>query len=60
MLEQDGTARDAYQTLALLKKALGAKPAYQGWLALGRNGRGYGFVFQGIAIPYWSPGCRKG
>lgn len=58
LLEQDGTARDAYQALALLKKALGAKPAYQGWLALGGSGRGYGFVFQGHSYPVlvaWMP-----
>jgi hypothetical protein len=37
---------------------LGPSPKYQGWLALGKDARGYGFVFQGAAAPVlvaWMP-----
>jgi hypothetical protein len=58
LLNRDGSPRAAYKTLKLLTTHLGAAPAYQGWLALGRGGRGYGFVFQGASAPVlvaWMP-----
>ncbi|WP_460425399.1 endo-1,4-beta-xylanase [Azotobacter armeniacus] len=58
LLDRSGRARDSYQTLKALTTALGAMPAYQGWLALGRDGRGYGFVFEGQTAPVliaWMP-----
>jgi hypothetical protein len=58
LLDRTGKARDSYRTLKALTTFLGATPAYRGWLALGREGRGYGFVFQGQTAPVliaWMP-----
>jgi hypothetical protein len=58
LLARNGSPRESYKTLKTLTALLGAKPAYQGWLALGRDGRGYGFVFQGKPRPVliaWMP-----
>jgi hypothetical protein len=58
LLARNGSARDSYKTLKALTTLLGATPAYQGWLALGRDGRGYGFVFKGKTAPVliaWMP-----
>jgi hypothetical protein len=58
LLARNGSARDSYRSLKALTTLLGAKPSYQGWLALGREGRGYGFVFQGKTGPVliaWMP-----
>ncbi|HYQ39386.1 MAG TPA: hypothetical protein VER09_10655, partial [Pseudomonas sp.] len=58
LLGRDGRARDTYRTLQTLTTTLGARPAYQGWLAVGRGGRGYGFVFEGATaavLVAWMP-----
>lgn len=58
LLARDGRARDTYRTLQTLTAALGTLPAYQGWLAVGRTGRGYGFIFEGEKAPVlvaWMP-----
>jgi hypothetical protein len=58
LLARDGGARSSYRALQALTTLLGPTPAYQGWLALGRGGRGYGFVFEGKAGPAliaWMP-----
>jgi hypothetical protein len=58
LLARDGRARDSYKTFTALTTLLGATPAYQGWLALGRGARGYGFVFRGKSAPVliaWMP-----
>ncbi|QJW93461.1 glycoside hydrolase family protein [Frigoriglobus tundricola] len=62
LLSRDGTARPSYKTLKTLTTLLGPTPAYHGWLALGKGGRGYGFVFQGKAGPVlaaWMPAGLK-
>lgn len=58
LLNRDGTARAAYKTLKTLTTSLGATPKYLGWIALGLDGRGYGFVFEGKSGPVliaWMP-----
>jgi hypothetical protein len=58
LLARNGSARASYQTLKALTTLLGPTPAYQGWLALGKDGRGYGFVFKGKTAPVliaWMP-----
>jgi hypothetical protein len=58
LLERNGIPRASYTALKTLTTHLGAKPKYQGWLPLGRGGKGYGFVFQGKAAPVlvaWMP-----
>jgi len=58
LLARDGSPRDSYRTLKALTTLLGAKPAYQGWLPLGRDARGYSFVFKGKTAPVliaWMP-----
>jgi Glycosyl hydrolase family 10 len=59
LLDREGRPRASYTALKSLTTALGAAPKYQGWLALGRGSRGYGFVFQGKTAPAlvsWMPG----
>ncbi len=58
LLARDGTPRASYKTLKTLTTLLGPTPTYQGWLALGKEGRGYGFVFDGKTGPVlvaWLP-----
>jgi hypothetical protein len=58
LLARDGGARESYKAMKALTTLLGPTPAYQGWLALGRDGRGYGFVFKGKDAPVlvaWMP-----
>jgi hypothetical protein len=58
LLSRNGTARASYRTLKAMTAILGPSPKYQGWLALGRAGRGYGFVFEGKTAPVlvaWMP-----
>jgi hypothetical protein len=58
LLARDGSPRDSYRALKALTALLGPAPAYRGWLAPGKGGRGYGFVFQGKAGPVlvaWMP-----
>lgn len=51
LLKRDGTTRATYQAYQTMVAALGPKPKYLGWVALGEEGRGYGFVFQGPETP---------
>lgn len=51
LLKRDGTTRATYQAYKTMVDTLGSKPKYLGWVALGENGRGYGFVFQGPETP---------
>jgi hypothetical protein len=63
LLARNGTPRAAYKTLKTLTALLGPTPTYTGWLALGKDGRGYGFVFEGKAGPVlvaWMPAKLKG
>jgi hypothetical protein len=58
LLSRDGTPRVSYTTFKTLTSRLGAVPKYEGWLALGRGGKGYGFVFRGEPAPLlvaWMP-----
>jgi len=51
----DGARRPAWQALRSLRGALGARPAYAGWIQPGNAF--YGFVFeapQGVALVAWS------
>jgi hypothetical protein len=61
LLNRDGSARASYRALKALTTCLGPAPRYLGWLALGRDGRGYGFVFAGRSAPVlvaWMPAGR--
>jgi hypothetical protein len=51
LLKRDGTTRATYQAYQAMIATLGPRPKYLGWVALGENGRGYGFVFQGHETP---------
>jgi hypothetical protein len=58
LLNRNGAERTAYQTLKAMTSILGASPRYLGWVALGRESRGYGFVFagtQGPVLAAWMP-----
>jgi hypothetical protein len=58
LIARNGNARASYHTLKTLTTLLGAAPAYEGWLALGRDGLGYGFAFKGKTAPVliaWMP-----
>jgi hypothetical protein len=58
LLGRDGSPRASYGMLKALTAHLGATPKYLGWLTLGKDGKGYGFVFQGKSTPVlvaWMP-----
>ena len=58
LLARNGAARPSYGTFKTLTTHLGPAPKYLGWLALGKLGKGYGFVFQGKSTPNliaWMP-----
>jgi hypothetical protein len=58
LLQSDGTERPSYIAMKSLIAALGETPKYLGWLALGDENRGYGFVFRGANEPVlivWMP-----
>ncbi len=58
LLARNGSARATYGTFKSLTTHLGPAPKYLGWLALGQDGKGYGFVFQGKSAPIlvaWMP-----
>jgi hypothetical protein len=62
LLARNGTPRAAYKTLKTLTSILGPTPTSLGWLALGKDGRGYGFVFEGKDGPVlvaWMPAKMK-
>src|SRR5271155_4219714 len=61
LLKRDGTPRASYQAMKSLTAQLGATPKYLGWLAVGRDREGYGFVFQGktdAVLVAWMPAGR--
>jgi len=51
LLDREGNPRVACNAMKAMTTWLGAAPIYQGWLALGAAGHGYGFVFRGA----WGP-----
>ena len=58
LISRDGRERPSYRTLKTLSSQLGPTPESLGWLALGKEGRGYGFVFQNEKTPVlvvWMP-----
>ncbi len=58
LLARNGRPREGYRTLDRLSSSLGPHPTYLGWLALGTQGRGYGFVFDtpdGPRLVAWMP-----
>ncbi|MCC9608660.1 hypothetical protein LOC68_09155 [Blastopirellula sp. JC732] len=58
LINRSGEPRPAYAALKTLATQLGTKPKYLGWLALGEQGAGYGFVFAGTQANLmiaWSP-----
>ncbi|HWE02343.1 MAG TPA: endo-1,4-beta-xylanase [Tepidisphaeraceae bacterium] len=58
LLNRDGSPRLSYGGFKTMTHCLGATPKYQGWLALGAAGKGYGFVFEGASAPVlaaWMP-----
>jgi hypothetical protein len=62
LLSRDGNPRATYRILATLTRLLGPSPSYQGWLALGPEKRGYGFVFAGPSahvLVAWVPGEHR-
>lgn len=46
LLNRQGNPRASYNSFKTMTENLGQTPRYQGWLALGKDGKGYGFVFQ--------------
>ena len=59
LLARNGAARASFGTFKTLTTHLGRAPKYLGWLALGQDGKGYGFVFKGKAaapiLVAWMP-----
>jgi hypothetical protein len=58
LVSREGTPRVSYKAYKTLATRLGTAPKYQGWLALGKSGRIYGFVFEGQTGPVlvaWMP-----
>ncbi len=58
LLDRSGSPRASYTALKTLAKQLGPNSNYVGWVALGPEGRGYGFVFEGPNEPLliaWIP-----
>lgn len=58
LLDTSGNPRPAYHAMKTMTGCLGPTPRYQGWLALGAAGNGYGFVFDGASGPVlvaWMP-----
>ncbi|TWT34742.1 glycoside hydrolase family protein [Blastopirellula retiformator] len=58
LLNRNGEGRPSFAALKTLASQLGEKPNYLGWLALGEQAAGYGFVFAGPQanlMVAWSP-----
>ena len=51
LLKRDGSPRLSYRAFKTMTAELGRTPKYLGWLAMGEEGRGLGFVFQGATAP---------
>jgi len=63
LLNREGVGRASYKSLKKLRSLLGAAPKFLGWVALGRDARGYGFVFEGANGPVliaWMPAGQTG
>jgi hypothetical protein len=58
LLAGNGQPRAPHRAFQTMTGCLGQTPEYHGWLALGANGNGFGFVFQGSQAPVlvgWMP-----
>ena len=58
LLDKSGTPRPALTAFKTMTTCLGPAPKPLGWLALGKDGKGYGFVFDGSTVPVlaaWMP-----
>ncbi len=58
LLDIDGKPRVSCNAMKAMTTWLGETPKYQGWLALGAGGQGYGFAFQGPSgnvLVAWMP-----
>ncbi|WP_029630553.1 hypothetical protein [Zavarzinella formosa] len=58
LLNRDGSPRASYKMLKAMSASLGLAPKYVGWLAMGKDRKGYGFVFEGKTSPVlvaWMP-----
>jgi hypothetical protein len=58
LLNRAGTPRQSYNSFKTMTATLGPSPRYLGWLALGKDAKGYGFVFEGATAPVliaWMP-----
>jgi hypothetical protein len=58
LIDRQGKPRASYGSFKTMTAALGESPRFSGWLALGKEGRGYGFVFQGTTsavLVAWMP-----
>lgn len=58
LLGRDGRPRASYDAFKTMTQTLGLKPVSLGWVPLGANGRGYGFVFRTESQPVlvaWMP-----
>ena len=63
LLDKSGNPRPAFTAFKTMTTCLGQSPRPLGWLALGKDGRGYGFVFEGTAAPMlvaWMPAGATG
>ncbi len=58
LLDIEGKPRVSYDAMKAMTTWLGETPKYQGWLALGDGGKGYGFAFTGPSgdvLVAWMP-----
>jgi hypothetical protein len=58
LIDRQAKPRMSYGSFKMMTAALGQTPKYLGWLSLGKEGRGYGFVFEGATTPVlvaWMP-----
>lgn len=60
LIRRDDTPRPSYIAMKMMIGALGETPKYLGWLALDKEQRSYGFLFQGRSGPVLVPWMPAG
>jgi polysaccharide biosynthesis protein PslG len=63
LLDDDLSKRPAYYAFSTLTRLLGRTPQYRGWLAMGAQAAGYGFVFgpdTALRLAAWMPRGQSG